>query len=298
MEKLRKFIHAILRIISPTYRQTSYLLSETKSLKKSLQKYQDKETKKFDSLKEDIDEQYKKIINEIEHLKSAETQKENNVHLDTQSSAKKNKNKYLPTLEKMLNAYTFDTVLDIGCGAGRQSLFFKENGKNVTSIDYGCSPASLLNKSDDVIIGDFMEYDFNSRQFDAVWCSHVLEHIPNPNLFLRKIHSILNENGVLALSVPPLKHEIVGGHVSFYNAGVLLYNLVLAGFDCNKARVKKYGYNISVILTKSTINVLPELVFDNGDINTIKKYLPENLDYKQRKNDISFNGDIDSVNWE
>lgn len=26
-----------------------------------------------------------------------------------------------------------------------------------------------------------------------------------------------------------------------------MYNLILAGFDCKTARLKKYGYNISII---------------------------------------------------
>ena len=76
------------------------------------------------------------------------------------------------------------------------------------------------------------------------------EHQVNPNLFLKKIFNDLKEGGVLAITVPPLKHEIVGGHVTLWNAGLTMYQLVLAGFNCKNISIKSYGYNISVVLKK------------------------------------------------
>ena len=58
-----------------------------------------------------------------------------------------------------------------------------------------------------------------------------------------------------------------------WNAGLLLYNLVLAGFDCKEAFVCSYGYNVTVIVKKVGVEKL-DLVYDNGDINRIAKYLP------------------------
>ena len=93
------------------------------------------------------------------------------------------------------------------------------------------------------------------------------------NLFLVKIHTVLKEGGILGISVPPFKHNIVGGHLTVWNTGLLLYNLVLAGFDCTHAWARKYGYNISVVLEKRTI--IPQgLEYDNGDIDRIAEYLP------------------------
>ena len=86
------------------------------------------------------------------------------------------------------------------------SEIFKEYGKIVTSLDYGKSPYALdSNNKQDIIIADFMQYDFKDKIFDAIWCCHILEHSLNTNLFLEKINSILREGGVLAITVPPLK---------------------------------------------------------------------------------------------
>ena len=94
-----------------------------------------------------------------------------------------------------------------------------------------------------------------------------------------------------------IKNEIVGGHLSLWNAGLLLYQLVIAGFDCKDAIVKKYGYNISVIVKKNEIDIKNKLVYDNGDISTIKQYLPKQIKYDINFKDISFCGDIENIGW-
>ena len=90
-------------------------------------------------------------------------------------------------------------------------------------------------------------------------------------------------------SVPPLKHQIVGGHVSLWNAGLLLYRLILAGFDCSNAAVKSYGYNISVVVRRRNIQ-LPKLIRDSGDIAQLSAYFPKPVNH-------GFDGRIDELNW-
>lgn len=194
------------------------------------------------------------------------------------------------TLQKFIEDFKFSTVLDIGSGEGKHSDMLQGNGKNVTSIDFGYSVYFEKRRdSHTCVFGDYYTYDFKTK-FDAIWASHVLEHQPNPNLFLKKIHSDLKEGGVLAITVPPLKHEIVGGHVTLWNAGLIVYQLVMAGFNCNDISIKSYGYNISVILKKKSIKNYPELSFDSGDILKMKDFFPDGFGEP-------FNGDIKELNW-
>jgi hypothetical protein len=125
----------------------------------------------------------------------------------------------------------------------------------------------------------------------------VLEHQPDVNAFLRGVWEALDPGGVLAITVPPAKAKIVGGHLSLWNAGLLLYHLVLAGFDCRHARVKRYRYNISVIVQKEGLvrEVDPRsLKWDKGDLKALKEYFPPGLKW----NGDSFDGDIEELNWE
>ena len=185
---------------------------------------------------------------------------------------------------KLAKDYSFKTLLDIGSGPPQgvnAANFFKELAKDVTRQDINPDY-----KPD--ILGDFNNVA-TDKLYDCIWCSHVLEHQLNPNFFLTKIFHTLKDGGVLAVTVPPAKHEIVGGHVTLWNAGLLLYNLILAGFECKDAAVKSYGYNISVIVNKRTA-ILPELNYDAGDINALNEFFPLGV-YE------GFDGNIQEINW-
>ena len=190
-------------------------------------------------------------------------------------------------IQKLVTDYEFQSVLDIGCGAGLHSEEFRLAGKQVTGIDY--QPQSA-----DVIAADFLKHEFE-HPFDCVWASHVLEHQPNVNQFLRKVFSSLRDGGILAITVPPLKHEIVGGHLTLWNTGILIYNVILAGFDCREAKCKQYGYNISLITPKIVADVpFDELKFANGDIEKLARFFPKHLNETWHQ---AFNGSIAAVNW-
>jgi SAM-dependent methyltransferase len=190
---------------------------------------------------------------------------------------------------KLIDNYKFNTVLDIGCGAGEHARLFHRDGKKVTAIDLRPPPHAPCRVIDD----DYMRHGLE-EVYDCVWVSHVLEHQLNTQAFLEKVSCDLKDGGVLAITVPPLKHEIVGGHVSLWNMGLLLYRLVLAGFDCREAIGKAYDYNISVIVKKSANGLrLRDLNFDCGDISTLKKWFPTGRDWPE-----GFNGNIDNINWD
>ena len=186
-------------------------------------------------------------------------------------------------LESLIEHYRFQTVLDIGAGNGSAGKKFEKAGKTVTSIDISDFGAPNL------IVGDYLSIK-GLPKFDLIWASHVLEHQPNVGLFLNKCYDDLKEFGLLCISVPPLKHEIVGGHLTLWNAGLLCYNLILAGFDCELAAIKTSGYNISIICKKHP-SPLPKLKYDNGDIETLADRFPRGYQYH------GFNGQISEYCW-
>ena len=102
---------------------------------------------------------------------------------------------------------------------------------------------------------------------------------------------------LLAITVPPWKPQIVGGHMTAWNAGLLLYNLVVAGFDCSEARVSSVyasgpgypPYNISVMVRKKAAH-LPALRMDAGDIERLATFFP--MPVAQ-----GFSGELPAINW-
>jgi len=204
-------------------------------------------------------------------------------------------------IQKLLDDFTFETVLDIGAGALEHSEVFARHGKKVTAIDFGVSVYHRKRRLSsgheiDLILGDFNNVMIG-EEFDCVWASHILEHQPNVAQFLEKVLSHAKEGGIVAITVPPLKHEIVGGHISLWNAGMVLVRLVLAGIDCSDASILSYGYNISVIARKNSIGPIEGIEYDRGDIRRMVQYLPRGLRFNSNDLDDPFDGNIARLNW-
>lgn len=172
------------------------------------------------------------------------------------------------------------TCLDVGSGSGAHAEILSSKGWNVTTVSY-IPPADY--------VGDFLSIPFDS-QFQVVWASHVLEHQRNVGLFLDRCYDLTAEGGWFCVTVPPLKQQIVGGHITLWNMGLLLYNLVLSGFDCRYAKCLKYGYNLSVCVQKTDRVDTSNLEYDSGDLAKLKQYFPFGFHMD------SFDGDIGDIN--
>lgn len=180
-----------------------------------------------------------------------------------------------------------EVILDIGSGFGKHSKIFKVRNLKVETID-------LDPKKSSTYTGDFLAYEFN-RKFDALWCNHTLEHQLNVNLFLKKMLDIVKENGLVAITVPRAyfknpPNRVVSGHVTMWNTGLLLYNMILAGFDCSEALARTSGYNSSVIVRAKKIEKMPELTMNRGDIEKLEPYFPFEAEQ-------GFDGDIENIGF-
>ncbi|MGK0499674.1 MAG: 2-polyprenyl-3-methyl-5-hydroxy-6-metoxy-1,4-benzoquinol methylase [Oceanicoccus sp.] len=196
-------------------------------------------------------------------------------------------------LEKLIKDFEFHTVLDVGSGKGDHAKIFTKNNKAVTTIDLGTSKYYQEIKDTNIAI-NHINTDFNNYvteiKFDLCWCSHILEHQNNIGLFLEKVKSVTKNGGIIAITVPPFKHNLVGGHLSIWNAAILTYNLVMAGIDCKDAKLLKYGYNISIIARNTHFELPADLDYDIGDLERLKDRFP--FDAKQNTP-----GDIIEKNW-
>jgi 2-polyprenyl-3-methyl-5-hydroxy-6-metoxy-1,4-benzoquinol methylase len=179
-------------------------------------------------------------------------------------------------------------LLDVGCGEGEQAYHFAESGIKVTGIDIKIP--EIEHKNISFLPGSWESFDFR-EEFDIIWCSHILEHQLNVNEFLLWVKKTVKDGGVIAITVPPAKHIVVSGHFTIWNAGLVLYNLVMAGLNCKDAQIKEYTYNITVIIKKEEIE-LPDLYYNRGDLTNLKDFFPNvyiNLD--------GFFGNFKQLNW-
>jgi len=147
---------------------------------------------------------------------------------------------------------TAPRLLEIGGAHGIHARFFRKHipGLTVDIID--------VKPTDEPLVFTGLYEDFApAAPYDFIWASHVLEHVQNPGQFLQKLRRDLKPGGWIGLTVPPLKHEMTFAHVTLWNAGLLLINLIRSGFECTGAHVATYDYNVSVLVQKTGRRIRP-----------------------------------------
>lgn len=102
-------------------------------------------------------------------------------------------------------------ILDLGCGPGRDLLYFKKLGHQVVGLD-ACSKFCQMAREYsgcEVLEQDFLQLDLAPESFDGIFANASLFHVPSQKLLLvlQKLQRALRPNGVLFSSNPRGSHE-------------------------------------------------------------------------------------------
>ena len=97
------------------------------------------------------------------------------------------------------------SILDIGCGSGRDLLWFKNKGFQATGLERASNLAELAGRLSGcpVIEGDFVDYDFSLLKVDALVLIGALVHVQHKDLActLIKICKALTQGGHILFSL-------------------------------------------------------------------------------------------------
>ena len=138
--------------------------------------------------------------------------------------------------------------LDVGCGDAYNVYLMSQMGWNAFGFEVGDKRVYQNIYYDTTI----QNVDFGKNLFDYIRVWHTLEHVPNPDEFIRKIESILANDGKILLGLPNTKslYAAIFGRY-WYNRDlprhVINYNPVNLGI-----LLKKHGLKISKLSYSST----------------------------------------------
>jgi SAM-dependent methyltransferase len=97
------------------------------------------------------------------------------------------------------------SILDVGCGSGRDLLWLKERGYRVTGFEFskGLSNLARENAGCNVIEGNFRNFDFSKFSYDAIILIGALVHLPYKEfqIVLKGILNALTQNGLVLVSL-------------------------------------------------------------------------------------------------
>lgn len=162
------------------------------------------------------------------------------------------------------------SVLDIGSGRGWMLYFLKHYfGYTRTAGTQISENAYLFSKDKlglEIYKKDLLGMSFESP-FQTVTMLHVLEHVENPEAYIRKIHEILEDKGLIIIEVPNYnawsryitkKHWLsldIKHHLTFFTPETLTKLLEKYNFKVKKVHTYSLEYG-AFTSTQSFVNLM------------------------------------------
>ena len=124
---------------------------------------------------------------------------------------------------------TAKRILDIGCGSGNLGREIKSKiNCEIIGITYSQleanHAASYLNQ---VLVRDLNSFEPSELgKFDCIICSHILEHLYQPNELLVKLRNTLTPDGILIVALPNTLHykqrlQFLKGNFKYTDGGLM-----------------------------------------------------------------------------
>ena len=148
-----------------------------------------------------------------------------------------------------------ERVLDLGCGAGRFVAALREAGAEPVGVELAEAALERARANapgaDLRLVADDGSLPLEHASVDLVWCSEVLEHVPDTAHLLLEVRRVLKPGGRLLVTVPhhgrwkaalialtrfEAHFDPLGQHVRFYTRRSLAATLEHSGFEDVRVR--------------------------------------------------------------
>ena len=118
---------------------------------------------------------------------------------------------YIPglTLKKIEKHLKYKgRLLDIGCAVGHFLEVARNNGWSISGIELSKFAREYAEERLNINIYTTLEQSpFKNDDFDVITAFEIIEHVHNPDNFLREARSLLKEGGILGISTPNLANS-------------------------------------------------------------------------------------------
>ena len=150
----------------------------------------------------------------------------------------------LPFGWEELAALPMGRFMDVGCGSGSFVALAAQMGWQAEGLEFDPAAVTTARAAGlNVTEGGYERLCEWPQAFDALLCSHVIEHVHDPQAMVKAMHAALRPGGTLLLSTPNAQSDVhryfgrcwrgleAPRHLVVFNEAVLVSLLLQAGFD-------------------------------------------------------------------
>ena len=198
-----------------------------------------------------------KYIHNINRKEIQELQDNEYDDIDDRTMLKKIYYKMAKERLKYLNKFKQNgKVLEIGCATGEFLFSAKDAGFDVCGIEASKKYSSYaIKKGLNVKYGRLEDIELQKSTFDIIAMFHLIEHIENPNEFIKKVYEYLKPKGLLYIITPNVesltnkifryKHPNFqqSDHLFFFSSKTINNIFLNNGFKIISISSKEYIHN-------------------------------------------------------
>lgn len=124
-------------------------------------------------------------------------------------------NRFAVRAYQIIKDKNYSTLLDLGCGDGRDAIYFSRKGLKVTAVDFSSIAINRLkieNPEFQCICKDICNIEFKEKSFDVVYSHLSLQYFDDEttNQIIGNIYQILAGNGLLFIKCKSTDDQLYG----------------------------------------------------------------------------------------
>lgn len=155
-------------------------------------------------------------------------------------------------------------IIEIGCGQGEFLDIMSKVNSNVHGIENYKNSVDLCRSKGLKVYEGFIEdryYKIENSPYDGFFIMNFLEHLPDPNEFLKGIYENLNEGAIGLIEVPNVDmiisnlmfSEFISDHLLYFTSKTLRLLVEKNGFEILEEKSVWHDYVLSIVVRKKNM---------------------------------------------
>lgn len=165
-------------------------------------------------------------------------------------------------------------ALDVGCGTGANLRVLESAGVFGIGLDQSLYALNLIKKKENppLLAGDLNHLPLKTNSLGLIIAMDVFEHLDHDEKGMSECYRILNNGGMLFLTVPAFKllwgvQDKVTGHKKRYTMKEIRNKLQKGGFDILRSSYFNFFLFFPILIARRIINLLRLQIESENKIN-------------------------------